>query len=109
MFGGLGGIDPAKMKAMMKQMGIKQEEIESTRVVIEKEGGRIIIDEPQVTRIVMQGNESWQITGQVREEQGTTEEDVRLIMEKTGVSEEIARKELEKNSGDIAQAIVSLS
>ena len=109
MFGGLGGIDPAKMKAMMKQMGIKQEEIESTRVVIEKESGKIIIDNPNVTRIVMQGQESWQITGDVREEQGISQDDINLIMEKTGVSEHKAREALEKNGGDIAQTIVSLS
>ena len=39
-----GGIDPKKMQAMMKQMGIKQEEIDAKRVIIEKSDGRIIIE-----------------------------------------------------------------
>lgn len=62
------GINPAQMKAMMKQMGIKQEEIDASRVVIEKsEGGKIIIDNPNVVKVNMSGNESFQITGDVSE------------------------------------------
>ena len=35
-------IDPKKMQAMMKQMGISQEDIPSSKVIIEKEdGGRL--------------------------------------------------------------------
>ena len=82
-----GGIDPRKMQAMMKQMGIKQDEIEASRVVIERaDGGKIIIENPAVTKIDMKGQESWQITGEAHEEiaEGVTDEDVRLVMEKTG-------------------------
>ena len=81
-----GGIDPKKMQAMMKQMGIKQDEIDAMRVVIEKsDGNKIVIENPNVVKIMMQGQESWQITGEAREEDGgVSEEDVRLIMEKTG-------------------------
>jgi len=104
-----GGLDPKKMQAMMRQMGIKQEEIDALRVIIEKTDGKIIIDNPQVTKIVMQGQESWQISGQAREEQGISEDDVRMVMDKTGSSEEKARAALEKHSGDIAEAILSLS
>lgn len=113
MFPGMGGIDPKKMQAMMKQLGIKQEEIDANRVVIEKsDGGRIAIENPSVQKIVMQGQESWQITGDAVEEEagslGIREEDVKLVMEKTGKSEKEAREALEESGGDIAQAIVSL-
>ncbi len=105
-----GGIDPSKMKAMMKQMGIKQEEIEAERVVIECSDRKIIIESPSVQKIIMQGNESWQITGEAREEgAGIREEDVKLVMEKTGAAEEKARKALEEAEGDIAEAIIKLS
>ncbi len=107
-----GGLDPKKMQAVMKQMGIKQEEVDSARVIIEKnDGGKILINNPNVVKIKMQGQESWQITGDAIEEASnvTSEEDVRLIMEKTGKSYEDSKAILEKNGGDIAQTIVDLS
>lgn len=109
MFPGMGKIDPRKMQAVMRQMGINQEEIDAQRVIIEKADGRIVIENPSVTRIKMQGQESWQITGESREENaGISEEDIKLVMEKTGKSEEEAKQALEE-TGDIAEAIVKLS
>ena len=108
---GLGGLDPKKMQGMMKQLGIKQEEVAAKRVVIEKEdGGKIIIDEPSVSKITMQGQDSWQVTGEAREEEeeGLREEDIKLVMEKTGKSEEESRKALEEAGGEVAQAIIDL-
>ena len=111
-----GGIDPRKMQAMMKQMGIKQDDIEASRVVIEKiDGSKIVIDSPNVVKIDMKGQESWQITGEAREEsneesnEGFTEEDIRLIMEKTGKDYDKCKDALSRNEGDIAQCIVELS
>ncbi len=111
MLGGLGGLDPKKMRAMMKQMGINQEDIDAKRVIIEKEDSKIVIDNPNVQKIVMQGQESWQITGEAHEEgleEGIKEEDVELVAEKTGKNKEEALRALEK-TGDIAEAIVKLS
>jgi len=109
MIPGLGGMNPKKMAGMMKQLGIKQESIEDAKkVIIERESGNIIIENPQVTKIEMQGQESWQIVGDVSEDEGISEEDVKLVAEKTGKSEEEARKTLEE-TGDIAEAIVKLS
>lgn len=104
-----GGIDPGKMKAMMKQMGIKQEEIEALRVIIEKEDGKIIIENPNVQKVTMQGQDSWQITGEVREESGISEQDIGMVAEKTGKSLEEAKNALEESDGDIAEAILNLS
>ena len=109
---GLGGMNPAKMKAMMKQMGINQEEIPASRVVIEQEGKKIILENPSVQKITMQGNESWQITGDAREEsvkEGIKDEDVALVAEKTGKSKDEAKKALEESDGDMASAIMKLS
>ena len=108
-----GGINPSQMKSMMKQMGIKQEDIDASRVIIEKnDGKKIVIDNPTVQKMVMQGQESWQITGEAREESAAeeiSEEDVKMVAEKTGKSEKEARKALEEVNGDIAEAIVKLS
>ncbi len=107
-----GGMDPKKMQAVMKQMGIKQEEVEAVRVVVERaDGGKTIIENPSVVKIMMQGQESWQITGEAHDEsaeEGITEEDVRLVMEKTGKSYDVCRETLLENSGDIAETILKL-
>ena len=104
-----GGIDPKKMQAMMKQMGIKQEEIEAVRVIIEGNDKRIVIDNPSVVKVVMQGQESFQISGESREEGvGFSVEDINLVMEKTRKGEDEVKEALEE-TGDIAEAILKLS
>ena len=103
------GFDAKKMQGMMKQLGIAQEEIDASRVVIEKsDGGKLIVENPNVTKIKMQGQETFQISGEISEESGISEEDVQTIIEKTGVSEKTARETLEKNGGDLAEAIMEL-
>jgi nascent polypeptide-associated complex subunit alpha len=104
-----GGMDPKKMQALMKQMGIKSEEVEATKVTIETSSGAIVIENPQVTQITVQGQRSFQISGEVRTEAKASEEDIKLVMEKTGASAEAARDALEKSGGDIAEAILLLS
>ena len=107
----LGGIDPSKMKAMMKQMGIKQEQIDAGKVLIENnDGGKIIIENPQVIKMTMQGQDSWQITGDDREEEetGFTDEDVKMIMDKTGKSKAQVLEVLDE-TGDIAETLVKLT
>lgn len=107
-----GGIDPKKMQAMMKQMGISQIEIPAEKVIIEKtDGSKIFIENPSVMQIKMQGQESFQISGEIREETAKTDisdEDIKTIMEKTGASKKKARETLEK-TGDLAEAILELS
>lgn len=103
-----GGLDPKKMQMLMKQMGIKSDELDAKRVTIETSSGRIVIDSPSVTKITMQGQVSFQIAGAVREESDDKSDDVKMIMEQTGCSEEAAKSALEKSGGDIAQAILSL-
>ncbi len=103
------GLDPKKMQAVMKQMGISQEEIDASKVTIEKaDGSRIIIENPSVTKIKMQGQETFQVAGEIREEDSTSEEDIKTIMEKTGCTKKEAEKALEK-TGDLAEAILELS
>ena len=105
-----GGIDPKKIQGMMKQMGIKQDEIAASRVIIECEDKNIIIDSPSVVKINMQGQESFQISGQTTEqEKGISESDIQQVMEKTKVSKDKAEKALKESNGDLAEAILSLS
>ena len=100
-------MDPKKMQQMMKQMGIAQENVNASKVIIEKEDGNIIIENPSIVKIKVQGQESFQISGDVKEDE-ISEQDIKTVMEKTGTNEEEARKTLEK-TGDLAQAILELS
>jgi nascent polypeptide-associated complex subunit alpha len=111
----LPGLNPKKMQAVMKQMGISQEEIDASRVIIEKsDNSRIIIEPASVTKIKMQGQETFQVAGDIHEEFGESEpveiseDDIQQVIEKAGCSEEQAREALEK-TGDLAEAILSLS
>ena len=97
------------MQAVMKQMGIAQENIDASKVIIEKrDNTKIIIENPSVTKIKMQGQETFQIAGEIKEEQGISQEDIQTIIEKANVSEEKAKESLEK-TGDLAESIIELS
>jgi nascent polypeptide-associated complex subunit alpha len=105
------GINPKQMQAVMKQMGMSQTDIPSSRVIIEKEdGGKIVINNPSVVKIKMQGQESFQINGDISEETSEkfSKNDLKIVMEKTNCSEKEAKKALEE-TGDLADAIMKLS
>jgi len=106
------GLNPKKMQAVMKQMGISQEEIPASRVIIEKNNeSKIIIENPSVVKIKIQGQETFQIAGEFREETSElkiSEEDVKIVVEKTGCTKEQAKKSLEK-TGDLAETILELN
>lgn len=108
MMPGMGGMNPRQMQRLMQQMGIKSEEIKASRVIIEKEGERTIIEDPQVTLIDMQGQRSYQIVGKERTEAAISADDVKMVAEQTGATEADARKALEESGGDIAEAIMKL-
>ena len=105
-------LNPKKMQAVMKQMGISQDDIPALRVVIEKtDSNKIIIENPSVTKVKMQGQESFQISGEIKEENlevKISEEDIQTVIEKTGKSKEEAKKSLEKTN-DLAESILELS
>ena len=104
-------LDPKKMQAVMKQMGMAQEEISASKVIIEQtDGNKTIINNPSVVKIKMQGQETFQISGDINEETGEkfSEEDVQTIVEKTNCTEDQAKQALEE-TGDLAEAILKLS
>ena len=105
-------MSPQKMKGMMKQLGIELIEIENAQqVIIKTTDGEIIIENPTVSIMRAQGVDTYQINGDATTTKQLVilEEDVRLVCEQTGVSEEDAKKALEEKNGDLAEAILSLS
>jgi len=111
--GGRGGMNPAKMKQMMKQMGIDVKELKDVQeVIIRTADSNIVIENANVTIMKVQGSDTYQIVGDVKEVPKELEipaDDIKLVMEQTGVSEEEARKALKTSNGDLAEAIVTLS
>jgi nascent polypeptide-associated complex subunit alpha len=109
----LPGMNQRQMHHAMKQMGIKQEEVEATSVIIKTPTHDIVIDNPSIQKVKMMGQESYQISGEERiaEQEAKleiNEDDIKTVMEQASVDEEKARQALEENEGDIAAAIVSL-
>ncbi len=112
-----GGMNPKQMQQIMKKMGIKVEEIEAERVVIECADRKIIISEPQVMLTKMPGQEMFQISGEVSEAEAgeedevdtrITDDDIDMVADKAGVGRERAEEMLEETRGDIAEAIMRL-
>ena len=103
-------LNPREMEKIMKKMGLKQEEIDAEEVVISCKHKKIIVRNPQVTKINMMGQETLQITGDIEEEEvsGFKDEDIHIIMEQSGCNREEAKMALEKEK-DIAAAILSLN
>ena len=104
----MGRMDPKQMQNMMRQLGIQSSEVKATRVVIETEGKHIVIENPSVTAIEMQGQKTYTIAGTEQTQEMLSQEDIELVAEQGKVSEVEARKALENSKGDIAQAIARL-
>ena len=101
------GINPQLMKQAMKKMGVKQEEIEATQVIIKTPSKNLIINNPVVQKISMMGEESLQITGDI-EEESISEDDINTVSKQANVSKEKAKEALTKFNGDLAEAILYL-
>lgn len=102
------GPDKNKMEKMMKKLNLKVQQVEADVVVIKTKDKNIIISQPEVMIANVMGREVYQITGQVSESKAVNEEDVRMVMEKTGKDRETVVKKLEDLNNDLAQAIMEL-
>ncbi len=102
-------LDPKQMEQLMRKMGMSSKELSAKRVIIETEDEqKVIISEPQVVEITMQGQKSYQISGKVSYQSSINEEDIKMVMEQANVSKDIAIDALKKSNGDIAEAILLL-
>ena len=107
----ISGMNPRAMEQAMKKMGIKQEDIPASEVIIKSEGKDIVITNPKVVKVNMMGNDSFQITGTVEEkaaEIAISEDDIKTVSEQAGVSTEQAKEAIQQANGDLAEAIMQL-
>lgn len=115
MFPGVGGrgMNPAKMKQMMKQMGINIDEIPNVEeVIIRTPEVDIVFKDANVTIMNAQGTDTYQIVGtpeKLPRKLQIPSDDIKIVAEQTGVSEEKAKEALENSKGDLAEAILALS
>jgi len=108
-----GGRDAARM---MQKMGMKVDEVANvTQVIIKTESKDIVIEEPSVTMVTVQGQAMYQIAGgRVSEAKPQVvptalgEEDAQLVAQQTGRSLDDAKKALSDAGGDLAKAILML-
>lgn len=107
------GVNPKQMKAMMKKLGMKMEQLEDVeRVVVYTKKGNYIFENAEVVSTTMQGATTYQLSGDMRFEEAETvipEEDVAMVAEQASVSKEAALAALKETNGDIAEAILKLS
>jgi nascent polypeptide-associated complex subunit alpha len=105
-------------KRMMQKMGMKIDEIDGvTEVLIRTATREIVIEEPVVTSVVVQGQRMYQITGGSAHERTPSaeaappevpEEDVNLVAAQTGKTMDEAKAALKESGGDLAEAILRL-
>lgn len=114
-------INPRQMQKAMKQMGIKQTEIEDVvEVIIRTKRNEIVLKGAEVVSVEMGGSKSYQISGPeiVRElgsNDGSSEpqvtfaaSDVDLVMSQTGCDREKAVEALTATDGQPAEAILKI-
>ena len=104
-------MNPRDVKKAMQRMGIQQQDIDATEVLIRTAGKTIRISNPQVAKVNMMGQQTFQVSGKIEEIDETPEittDDVSAVVAQANCSEEEAKKALEESSGDIAEAILKL-
>ncbi len=109
------GMNPREARRMMQRMGMNMDSVADVKeVVIRTPEKEIIIEQPEVAILQVQGQKIYQVAGgKVNEkavERGfkVSEEDARLVADQTGKSVDEARKALEESQGDLAKAILLL-
>ncbi len=110
-------LSPKKLNQMMKQVGISLEEMDGVEeVVIKTADAEFVFDDATVTVMESQGSKIYQITGtpvkrpkpESELEISISPEDVEIVAEKAGCSEEEAKAALTETKGDLAEAISRL-
>lgn len=107
------GMNPREMQKAMKRLGIRQEEIDAQEVIIKMQDKDLVIKNPQVSKVNMMGQETFQIVGNVTEVEKDAkaeinEDDIETVMEQAGCSREEALEAIEQSSGNLAEAILKL-
>ncbi len=108
-------INPREARRMMQRMGLNMAPMEVEEAIIRTKDKEIIIENPEVTVLQVQGQKVFQVTGgkitekTLEKTAAIPEEDIQLVAMQANVSIENAKAALEQTKGDLAQAILILS
>jgi len=108
----LARIDSRRARRMMRQLGMRMEEVPDVeRVILQGREREIVVEGPVVTVIDLKGQKIFQVTGgRITERMlEIPEEDVQLVAQQAGVTPERARAALREAEGDLAKAILLLT
>lgn len=100
------------MAQMMKQMGVDMDEINADKVEVHIGDEKLVFSNPSLSKIDAQGNEIFQLQGNYSKEEKNSEpevseEDIDLVVEKTGADRDEAEEAL-KEADEVADAIMQL-
>ena len=112
-------VNPREAKRMMQRMGMSMDGVEDvTEVIIRTATKEIVVEQPEVAILNMQGQRIYQVVGGTVTERKpeitaaskpvVSEEDARLVADQTGKSLDDAKKALIECDGDLAKAILLL-
>ena len=107
------GMNPREMQKAMKRLGIRQEEIDAELVIIKTHDKDLVIRNPQVSRVNMMGQETFQVVGSIEEVEKDAkaeinEEDIYTVIGQTSCTKEEALEAIEESNGNLAEAILKL-
>lgn len=107
------GMNPRQMQQMMQKMGMQQVDVPAEQVIVRLKDKDLIFDNPQLARVTVMGQQTYQLSGPMREEKRSmtyvpANEDVATVAEQASVTIDQAREALVKTNGDIAEAILNL-
>ncbi len=107
------GMNSRQAAHMMRRMGIQQQEIDATEVIIKTHENEIVIKNPEVSRVNMMGQKTYQVAGEeeirpLSAEPEISEEDIETVMEQAHVDRNKALKAIEEHNFDLAEAIMAL-
>jgi nascent polypeptide-associated complex subunit alpha len=124
--GGGGGLNSRKMQQMMEQMGIDIEELDAEEVIIRTADEELVFTDADVQRMGAQGQETYNVVGSPERrdrgadstsavesgddesDDGIPQDDIEMVANEAGVSEQEAREALEAVGGMPLDAIQRL-
>ena len=116
-------MNPREQKRLMQRMGMNMDSVPDVQQVMIKTSGKdIVIDEPEVAILEVQGQKMYQVIGGQVSEQAPSqrqtakaaqpafsEEDVRLVADQTGKSLEKAKEALSGMPGRFGESYTAAS
>ena len=102
-------MNPKNMEKMLKRLGMQVKELPVEEVILKFWTYQVKIKNPEVAVMNVMGKNVYQVAGEEKKEPlAPSEEDIKLVMEKTGKDRETVLEKLKQLNNDLAKAIIEL-